>query len=97
MDGFPGAAMARANRHYIPGQIWHITHRCHERNFLLKLAKDRRRWIKRLHEAKGRYKLSVLNYTVTIAGTPDSRLPEFMEGDTVWALFNCCAVVLHLD
>ncbi len=21
--------MARAKRHYIPGQIWHITHRCH--------------------------------------------------------------------
>jgi hypothetical protein len=23
--------MARAKRHYIPGQIWHITHRCHKR------------------------------------------------------------------
>ncbi|MCP4269641.1 MAG: transposase, partial [Candidatus Brocadiaceae bacterium] len=33
--------MARAKRHYIPGQIWHITHRCHKREFLLKFAKDR--------------------------------------------------------
>jgi molybdate transport system regulatory protein len=32
-----------------------------------------------------------------IAGTPDSRSPDFMEGDAIWALFNCCAVVLHLD
>jgi hypothetical protein len=23
--------MVRANRHYIPGQVWHITHRCHNR------------------------------------------------------------------
>jgi len=22
--------MARAKRHYLPGQIWHITHRCHK-------------------------------------------------------------------
>jgi molybdopterin-binding protein len=32
-----------------------------------------------------------------IAGTPDSRSPDFMEGDAIWALFNCCAVVLHLE
>ena len=57
--------MPRANRHFIPGQIWHITHRCHERDFLLKLAKDRQRWVKWLHEAKARYELSVLNYIVT--------------------------------
>ena len=37
--------MARANRHYLPGNhIWHITHRCHKREFLLKFAKDRRRF-----------------------------------------------------
>ncbi len=23
--------MARAKRHYLPGQIWHLTHRCHKR------------------------------------------------------------------
>ena len=28
--------MARANRHYIPGYVWHITHRCHQKEFLLK-------------------------------------------------------------
>jgi len=30
--------MARANRHHIPGQVWHITHRCHKREFLRKGA-----------------------------------------------------------
>ena len=56
--------MARAKRHYIPGQIWHITHRCHKREFLLKFAKDRRRWLQWLYEAKKRYGLLVLNYAV---------------------------------
>ena len=31
--------MPRAKRHYIPGQIWHLTHRCHKREFLLKFDK----------------------------------------------------------
>lgn len=57
--------MARAKRHYIPGQIWHITHRCHKRDFLLKLIKDRRRFLHWLFEAKRRYGLVILNYTVT--------------------------------
>ena len=57
--------MARARRHYIPGQIWHITHRCHKREFLLKFAKDRKRWLQWLYEAKKRYGLVILNYAVT--------------------------------
>ena len=57
--------MSRANRHYIPGYVWHITHRCHKEEFLLKFARDRRRWIHWLFEAKKRFNLSVLNYMVT--------------------------------
>ena len=57
--------MARAKRHYIPGQIWHITHRCHKREFLLKFSKNRRRWLQWLFEAKRRYAFTVLNSTVT--------------------------------
>jgi len=57
--------MARANRHYIPGYVWHITHRCHKKEFLLKFARDRRRWLDWLFEAKKRFNLSVLNYMVT--------------------------------
>jgi putative transposase len=58
--------MARAKRHYLPGYIWHITHRCHKKEFLLKFPRDRRRWIEWLYQAKKRYQnLSVLNYMVT--------------------------------
>ena len=57
--------MARANRHFIPGQIWHITHRCHKKDFLLKLVKDRQGWLKWLYEAKLRYGLLIFNYIVT--------------------------------
>lgn len=57
--------MARANRHIISGQIWHLTHRCHEQKWLLKFAKDRRRWLYWLYEARKRYGLLVLNYVVT--------------------------------
>lgn len=57
--------MARANRHFIPGQVWHITQRCHKRDFLLKLVKDRRGLTKWLHEAKLRYGLVIFNYIVT--------------------------------
>ncbi len=55
--------MARAQRHYIPGHIWHLTHRCHKREFLLKFPRDRRSWIEWLYQAKKRYSgLRVLNY-----------------------------------
>ena len=57
--------MARANRHHIPDQVWHITHRCHKKEFLLKFSRDRRRWYHWLFEAKKRYCLRVLNYAVT--------------------------------
>jgi putative transposase len=57
--------MARAKRHYIPGYIWHITQRCHKREFLLRFAKDRHRWMQWLFEAKRRYGLTILNYIIT--------------------------------
>jgi putative transposase len=57
--------LARANRHYLPGYVWHITHRCHKREFLLKFARDQRRWLQWLFEAKKRLGTSILNYTVT--------------------------------
>jgi len=57
--------MARANHHHIPGQVWHITHRCHKREFLFKFARDRKCWIDWLREAKKRYHLSILNFMVT--------------------------------
>jgi putative transposase len=49
----------------LPGYVWRITHRCHQREFLLKFAQDRRRWLCWLFEARRRYGLCVLNYVVT--------------------------------
>jgi putative transposase len=57
--------MARAKRHFIPGHIWHLTHRCHKHEFLLKFSKDRHRYLQWLYQAKKRYRLSILNYIVT--------------------------------
>ncbi|MFK7889299.1 MAG: transposase [Granulosicoccus sp.] len=57
--------MPRANRHFIAGQVWHITQRCHQKQFLLRFESDRRRWLYWLYQAKRRYGLSVLNYMVT--------------------------------
>ncbi|WP_319523233.1 transposase [uncultured Desulfosarcina sp.] len=57
--------MPRAKRHYVPDQIWHITQRCHKREFLLKFKQDRKRWVQWLFEAKRRFGLVVLNYVVT--------------------------------
>jgi putative transposase len=57
--------MARANRHHIPGQVWHITHRCHKQEFLLKFSRDRKRWLQWLFEAKKRHGLQILNYVAT--------------------------------
>jgi len=57
--------MPRANRVFVPGLVWHITHRCHKKEFLLKFQRDRQRWRYWLFQAKQRYGLSVLNYIVT--------------------------------
>lgn len=57
--------MPRAKRYHIPGYVWHITHRCHKQEFLLKFARDRRRYRYWLFEAKKRYGLIVINYIVT--------------------------------
>lgn len=57
--------MPRANRYFVPGQVWHITHRCHEKSFLLRFARDRRRYRYWLFEARRRFGLCVLNFAVT--------------------------------
>ena len=57
--------MPRANRHFLPGHLWHITHRCHEGEFLLKFARDRRSYMRWLFEARKRFGLCVLDFIVT--------------------------------
>lgn len=57
--------MPRAHRHFLCGNVWHVTHRCHERAFLLKFGRDRRRYLRWLFEATKRFDLCVLDYIVT--------------------------------
>ena len=57
--------MPRAHRHFLPGHLWHITHRCHGKEFLLGDEYDRRQWVSWLARAKERYRLVVLGYSVT--------------------------------
>jgi len=78
--------MPRANRYALPGHIWHITHRCHQQQFLLKFSKDRRAWCYWLYQARKRYGLCVLNYTVTsnhvhllIKDTGHGEIPRSMQ------------------
>lgn len=78
--------MPRANRHHIPGCVWHITHRCHKREFLLKFERDRKRWLYWLFEAKKRYGLCVLNYIVTsnhihllVVDTKEKIIPQSLQ------------------
>lgn len=57
--------MPRANRHFLPGHVWHLTRRCHHKAFLLKFARGRRRYLRWVFEAKNRFGLSLLNCMVT--------------------------------
>ena len=57
--------MPRAKRFFIPGYVWHITQRCHNREFLLEGNHDKKRWLELLSQAKKRFDLSILNYMVT--------------------------------
>lgn len=57
--------MPRANRYLLPQQIYHITHRCHDRSYLLRFSKDKNIYRKWLREGLNRYKVSLLGYCLT--------------------------------
>ena len=78
--------MPRANRHFLPGHVWHITHRCHQKAFLLKFVHDRACYLRWLFEARKRFGLCVLNYMVTsnhvhllVKGTGPDIIPQSMQ------------------
>jgi putative transposase len=57
--------MFRARLFFLPDVVWHITHRCHDRSFLLKFQKDKKCWLNWLFKAKKYYGLCILNYAIT--------------------------------
>src|SRR6266699_5847073 len=59
------AGMARANRLRGDGGIFHLTHRCHNRAFLLKFARDRDAYRAKVREHVQQFDLAVLDYCLT--------------------------------
>ncbi len=59
------ARMPRANRFILPGYLYHVTHRCHDRRFLFHAALDRAEYRRRLGEALKRFDVSLLSYAIT--------------------------------
>ncbi|MBU1693863.1 MAG: transposase [Verrucomicrobia bacterium] len=58
--------MPRANRYIVAGQVYHITHRCHDRKFLLKFARDRNVYREWLRDALKRHPVLLLGYCITL-------------------------------
>jgi putative transposase len=57
--------MPRRPRYLKDNACYHITHRCHERKFLFRFAKDRQVYVDLLRETVKQFKIDVFNYVVT--------------------------------
>lgn len=57
--------MSRSKLYHLPGYVWHITQRCHNKDFLLRFNRDRTRWLQWMFYAKRKYRLIILAYCVT--------------------------------
>ena len=57
--------MPRANRYFVPGKLYHLTHRCHNRQFLFKFARDRDQYRQLLWRSVQEYPVTVLAYCIT--------------------------------
>jgi putative transposase len=78
--------MPRAHRYFTEGRLFHVTHRCHNRSFLLKFAKDRDAYRMMLRERLGRFRIPLVGYCLTsnhvhlLIKTPDrERVAVFMQ------------------
>ena len=54
--------MPRLNRYFTTGQYWHVTHRCHDRKWLLRFEKDRTAYCKKLREHLSEFDVDLLGY-----------------------------------
>ena len=57
--------MARANRLRNDGGIFHLTHRCHNRAFLFRFARDRDAYRAKVWEHLKEFEISILDYCIT--------------------------------
>ena len=78
--------MPKANRYFIKGQQYHLTHRCHNRSFLLKFAKDRNAYREMLRKKLSAYRTPLLGYCVTsnhvhllVTAMDEKRISQLMD------------------
>lgn len=57
--------MPRANRYIVSGCSYHITHRCHDRSFLFRFAKDRNTYQSLLRSHVTQFPVALLGYCIT--------------------------------
>lgn len=57
--------MPRASRYLIEGYVYHLTHRCHDRRFLLKFKQERELYREWLRIGAQRYNVSIYAYCIT--------------------------------
>ncbi len=57
--------MPRAHRHVLPGRTYHVTHRCHDRAFLLKFGRDRQAYRDWIRDGLDCREVALLNYCIT--------------------------------
>jgi putative transposase len=55
----------RSNRYILPGHIYHLTQRCHGREYLLRFALHRNRYREKLRQAVVECDVSLLDYNIT--------------------------------
>jgi len=59
--------MPRANRYIVAGHAYHVTHRCHNRSFLFRFARDREEYRKRLRASLEPFGVELLTYSITLS------------------------------
>lgn len=78
--------MPKAERYFVEGKHYHLTHRCHNRSFLFRFAKDRDVYREMLRQRLLKYKTPLLGYCITsnhvhllVTAMSDTRVSELME------------------
>ena len=62
---YPVHAKGQSLFYFVPGKFYHLTHRCHNRKFLFKFARDRNQYRQRLSSSVRNYPITVFAYCVT--------------------------------
>jgi len=57
--------MPRSSQYLLEGYTYHLTHRCHNRKFLLNFARDKEAYAKWLREGVHRYGVSIYGFCIT--------------------------------